>query len=45
MNERLFYRLYNKKAAKIIFYSFFYCTFASAIGLLPLPAAAGMVCA
>ena len=23
MNERLFYRLYNKKAGKIIFYSFF----------------------
>ena len=45
MNKRLFYRLQNKKAAKIIFYSFFYSTFAPGIGLLPLPAAAGMICA
>ena len=34
-----------KKQVKQSFIHFFYCIFASAIGLLPLPAAAGMVCA
>ena len=34
-----------KKQIKLSFYSFFYSTFAPAIGSLPLPAAAGMVCA
>ncbi len=45
MNKRLFYRLSNKKAGKIIFYSFFYSTFAPAIGSLPPSAASGRMSA